>query len=142
MWLIVQIMTCAFMTGLIWLIQLVHYPAFEWIAKDQFNSFHQFHSARISYIVGPIMLLELISAALLFINSQDKYFFGINLGLLVVIWLCTALLSVPQHNILSSSANSIAMTQLVLTNWPRTILWSLRTALLAWFFTKNYPGSY
>ena len=54
-----------FMTGLIWLIQLVHYPLMDRIPPDGFIEFHQSHSFRITWIVAPVMLLELMTSILL-----------------------------------------------------------------------------
>jgi hypothetical protein len=39
-----QIFSCFFMTGVIWLIQIVHYPAFALIDPNKFLEFHAMHS--------------------------------------------------------------------------------------------------
>ena len=36
----------AFLTGLIWTIQLVHYPSFGLVGKAEFVQFHQAHTTR------------------------------------------------------------------------------------------------
>ena len=48
------------MTGLIWTIQLVHYPTFDHVADDHFADFAKFHASRISLIVLPAMIVELL----------------------------------------------------------------------------------
>jgi hypothetical protein len=122
--LLTQIFCCFFLTGLIWVIQLLHYPGFHYV-DVQFLDFHRFHSARISILVIPLMLAELTTAALLAMENPQRY--GWNLLGVVLIWLSTFLLSVPLHNQLAEARNTAWISQLVLTNWPRTILWSLRS---------------
>jgi len=131
---ILQFAACLFMTGLIWVIQLLHYPSFSFIAEDRFHKFHNFHSTRIMWIVGPVMLIEVISAGLLCWSFPQNRFWGWNMFGIVLIWLSTILLSIPRHNILASGDRT-AIVGLVHTNWPRTILWSLRSVLLcsSWY---------
>ena len=44
------------MTGLIWTIQLVHYPFFHRLEKENFNEHMDEHRKKISFIVLPVML--------------------------------------------------------------------------------------
>lgn len=129
-----HIFSCFFMCGLIWTIQWVHYPSFSFV-KDKFLDFHSFHSARITWIVLPIMFIELITAGYLVLQMpQEKWLWwnGLGVGL---IWLSTAFLSVPFHNQLSSGFSENSIHMLVLTNWVRTILWSLRSAGWLYFLS-------
>ncbi|MCC6137729.1 MAG: hypothetical protein IT287_03800 [Bdellovibrionaceae bacterium] len=132
--LLLHIMTCAMMTGLIWLVQLVHYPAFAQIGDKDFLSFHMQHSQRITYIVGPTMLIELVTAVLLLLPKSESKFFWFNLTGVVLIWMSTALLSIPLHNTLATGKDLLIINKLVLTNWPRTILWSVRLCALIMYF--------
>ncbi len=117
------------MTGLIWTIQLVHYPAFEHVEETRFREFAAFHSRRITWIVGPVMLLELLTAGVLWYQAR-ALLWSLNLGLLLLTWLLTHFWSVRFHNRLAVEKNLPAVRSLILTNWPRTALWSLRSALL------------
>ncbi len=128
---ILQLVTCSFMTGLIWLIQLVHYPSFVYATPESFTAFHGFHSTRITWIVGPVMTLELVTAVALCLSSSSSTFWWLNLGGVVAIWASTAFLSVPYHNQLATGFSAEAVNALVTTNWPRTVLWSLRMVALA-----------
>lgn len=120
---------CFFLTGLIWTIQLVHYPSFKYADQDNFTDYMTFHQMRISIIVIPIMLLELtLGTILLFLIPQGWTW--INFVLLIGIWLSTFFLSVPKHNQLSQSFSPSTISQLVITNWPRTVLWTLRSGLI------------
>jgi hypothetical protein len=121
---------CTFaLTGLIWVIQLVHYPSFGVVEQKQFKDFHQFHSRRISWLVIPLMVGELVSAALL-LAANSSPIWWLNLVLALAPWLFTFAFSVPAHQILAEGHHLQAITQLVKTNWWRTISWSLKAALL------------
>ena len=50
------------MTGLIWLIQCVHYPLFAQVGAEAFQEYHARHTQWITPIVGPLMLIELGTA--------------------------------------------------------------------------------
>lgn len=134
--LLLQIICCAFLTGLIWVIQILHYPAFARIANDQFAMFHLEHSNRITWIVGPVMLLELATAVLALYLLPESIEYWVSGGMLIVIWLSTFFLSVPIHNQLAKYFNGKLAERLVLTNWPRTVLWSARLVVLTFFFLK------
>ena len=76
------------------------------------------------------MLIELALAGLLLVAAD----FGLKYiicGLLVIcIWLSTFLLSVPCHQRLNRGKNLKVINLLIMTNWPRTILWSLKAICL------------
>ncbi|MEN9835903.1 MAG: hypothetical protein RL011_2096 [Pseudomonadota bacterium] len=129
----VQMACCLLMTGLIWLVQLVHYPSFHLVNPQRFQEFHDQHSSRISFIVAPLMGLELVTAILLVYERSDSYIWWLNLLGMVLIWACTAFLSVPLHNQLTNGYDYDKVNALVLTNWPRTLLWTARSIWL-WAF--------
>ena len=67
--LIAQLVSTLFMTGLIWCVQLVHYPLFARVGEGTFSAYEQDHQRRITWIVMPVMLVELASGVLLFSDS-------------------------------------------------------------------------
>ena len=122
-----------FMAGLIWLIQLVHYPLFDKVGAAHFSAYEQAHQRSITPLVGIVMLLELVTALAL-LAEQPPYLsawaaWG-GAALLGIIWLSTLLLQIPAHSSLSSSFTPEALATLVFTNWLRTVAWSLRSLLL------------
>jgi uncharacterized membrane protein len=137
--LFLQLVACAFMTGVIWMIQILNYPAFEAIDQARFLEFHDQHSKRITFIVGPMMLLELATAGLLLAFRPSSHELIANFVLIIAIWLFTFLLSVPLHNALGRKRDVERIERLVITNWPRTIAWSLRLGLLLTFIVTR-PG--
>lgn len=54
-----------FMVGEIWFVQVVHYPFFSRVGEEGFTFYSETHSRLTSYVVGPPMLLEAVSALLL-----------------------------------------------------------------------------
>lgn len=117
------------MTGLIWLIQIVHYPSFRFLNPDRFREFHRFHNQSITFIVAPVMLIELFSGALYWYQEWNL-FSGLNLLALMLIWMVTTFISVPAHNQLASGHNSAVIERLIRTNWIRTFLWTARSGLM------------
>ena len=129
----VQMACCLLMTGLIWLVQMVHYPSFQFVDPQRFPEFHLHHSSRITFIVAPLMGLELVTAVGLVYERGDSYTWWLNLLGVVLIWACTAFLSVPLHNQLSTGFDYDKVKALVDTNWPRTLIWTVRSIWLVAF---------
>lgn len=132
-----HIFACFFMTGLIWLIQVIHYPSFRYINQEHFSTFHRLHTNRITFIVGPLMTLEFATGAYLFFQENMSLWSSINLAGILVIWLSTAFLSVPAHNKLALSYGDATLQRLISTNWIRTIMWTLRAILLVYLLAKT-----
>ena len=121
------------MVGLIWLIQIVHYPLFKFIGNNEFQTYHIGHSVLITPLVGTVMIIELISSILLVIfplKNVPLTFPIIGVILVFIIWASTAFLQIPQHNALANAYELKAHNLLVQTNWIRTIAWSMRGFLL------------
>ncbi len=140
--LLTQILVTALMTGIIWFVQIVHYPLFLKVPAAGFVAYEQSHTIRTGLVVAPLMLVELgaaIALLLLSIASGGKLPIAIGLtplylwsfGCLVLIWASTFLIQAPLHNLLEQRPDAKAMELLVSTNWIRTILWSIRLGLLA-----------
>ena len=135
----IQILATAMMTGLIWFVQIVHYPLFVKIPEEGFTAYERSHTVRTGWVVAPLMLVELGSAvAPLFprligasgVPLSGNPLYLAALGSLILIWASTFLLQVPLHLILEQRPDIPSMVRLVTTNWIRTILWTLRLGLL------------
>ncbi|MBL8891213.1 MAG: hypothetical protein JNL67_14635 [Planctomycetaceae bacterium] len=132
-----------FLAGLIWMVQVVHYPLFNDVGKENYIRYHQRHQNNISLIVGPVMLIELATAILLIwaIDERiDRTLVYVGLGLVLLIWLSTALIQVPCHEKLARGFDPVAYRWLVNSNWIRTIAWTARgwivVAMLFGLLTK------
>lgn len=58
--------------GLIWTIQLVHYPLFAQVGRHTFKAYHHRHTTQITWVVAPLMLMELITAAWLVMTGSRE----------------------------------------------------------------------
>ncbi len=134
---------CLLLTGLIWTIQLVHYPSFKFIKPSAFKDFSSFHGARISIIVMPLMCIELLSSFLItyqnIYNEAPSAILILNLIGVMLTWGSTFLLSVPIHTELHKNGYNLKKIRLlILTNWPRTILWTVRSIALIWLLKPQF----
>lgn len=116
------------LVGLIWTVQLVHYPLFAEVSADTFRRYHAQHVRRITLIVAPLMAAEAITAALLFLRGGREVWFLVSLGLLAFNWLSTWRVQVPLHDRLAAGFDAAVHRRLVSTNWWRTAAWNLRGA--------------
>ena len=117
------------MVGLIWFVQIVHYPLFAKVGRQHFADYEWLHQARTAQVVGPLMLTEALTATLLLLSDLPpaaRHLAWLGMGLLVLIWLSTVLLQVPLHRHLAAGYDSRSAARLVSSNWLRTIAWTLR----------------
>lgn len=122
-----------FLCGLIWFVQVVHYPLFGLVGVEAFGRYAGAHQSRTSLVVIVPMLAELVSAVWLCFGSPQPLLTGAALALVGVIWISTFLLQVPQHDVLARAFDGRAHTRLVRTNWIRTVAWSIRAVLMLRF---------
>jgi hypothetical protein len=118
------------LTGLIWTIQIVHYPLFEQVGEDGFVRYHARHMRRITWVAGPLMLAEAGSAALLFFLGERSPWFILGLVALAAVWVSTLLFQVPLHDRLTRGYDRKTIRRLTFTNAIRTLGWTLRAACL------------
>ena len=130
--LILHLIATSVMVGVIWVIQLVHYPSFHFVELKQYTTFQRFHMARISYVVIPAMLTELFTL-ILFVISMDQIdtLVVASAILLIFIWLMTAVFFSGVHQKLTLGYDQTVVDKLVKLNWGRTILWTLRLLLIS-----------
>jgi hypothetical protein len=130
---------CLVLVGLIWTIQVVHYPLFARVGAQEWSQYHAEHSARITLLVGPLMLAEVgLSLALVAAAPEERRWLAVVSGALVgVVWGATALLSVPLHGRLAGAPDLGLVAALVQTNWVRTVAWTGRAGLLIGWLARG-----
>jgi hypothetical protein len=137
----VHLAATAGMMGLIWFVQLVHYPLFGAVGPDHFVAYESAHQRRTSWVVGPLMGAEGVSALAIAIVLRDEAGLAltlVGLALLAMIHASTVMLQVPTHRRLSEGYDVEIVHRLVRTNWVRTIGWSLRVVVaVAMFVTAT-----
>jgi hypothetical protein len=132
--------------GLIWFVQLVHYPLFRRVPPTVFAAFEAEHARRTGWVAAPLMVLELLTSLLLLnrhLRPVVVSTHGANVGLALTAstWLSTFLVQVPLHNRLHLGFDQAAIHRLVATNWLRTGFWTLRALLvLLWLGCLFRPG--
>jgi hypothetical protein len=129
------------MVGVIWFVQVVHYPLFAKAASTDFRAYELRHTALTTWVVAPPMLCEGITALLMFWfkpTGVASWQLAIGLALLTVIWLSTAFVQVPCHNALSLGFDAVVHRRLVGTNRIRTTAWSLRALLVLWMAIASF----
>lgn len=125
------------MTGIIWLIQLIHYPMFHKLDKDEFVDQMKFHQRKILFLVVPIMLVELLSGLLMLWDPHDYNYpwpFRIILFVFVlIIWISTFYIQIPIHQKLTNAYSPSLVNRLVRSNWIRVIFWTLKSIILCFY---------
>jgi hypothetical protein len=131
----IHILTTFAMVGLIWFVQIVHYPMMASFDRKHFAACEKEHCDRTGWVVVPIMLGEVFTFSLLLLEGVRSNAFLVSGLLLCVIWASTFLLQVPLHRALLQGWNAGAHRRLVATNWIRTVAWTGRAGLLSWHWS-------
>ncbi|MBX3352565.1 MAG: hypothetical protein KF684_06485 [Phycisphaeraceae bacterium] len=119
------------MTGLIWFVQVVHYPLFQRVGEESFVAYESEHTRRTTLIVAPLMLAELSTATVLLVascaeDSVRQSLATTGIALLIAAWASTFFVQVPLHQRLIERYEMRDARRLVATNWVRTIAWTAR----------------
>lgn len=122
-----------YLVGLIWIVQIIHYPLMKYVEPSRFVAFEKEHCQKIAPVVAPAMLLE---GALSFLVCYQVFAEQIGIGAVIAstiglillgsIWFSTFAVQVPIHNRLAEGLNIDLIAKLVRTNWIRTVAWTLR----------------
>jgi hypothetical protein len=120
------------LVGVIWTIQVVHYPLFAAVGTDGFAAYEAAHSTRITALIAlPWAVQGLTTVALLLAPpaGQPRWLVWLAAALAVVPVLVTVALSVPAHQQLADGFDAAAHARLVGTNWLRTAAWTVHGAV-------------
>lgn len=121
------------LTGLIWFVQVVHYPLFARVGEAGFAAYEEAHRRLTTLVVAPAMLVEAGTGIALLAarpDGVDAWPAWAGLVLLAVVWLSTAVVQVPCHDRLSRAFDPTVARRLVRTNWLRTAAWTARAGLV------------
>jgi hypothetical protein len=131
-----QALASAAMCGLIWFVQVVHYPLFARTDTTHSPDYPDENQRRTGPVVIPPMLVEAVTATLIAINTPPAI--GrpaalTGLAMVAALWLSTLLVQMPLHGRLKHAGHTPeTVAALVQSNWVRTILWSARALLAIW----------
>lgn len=122
------------MVGVIWMVQLLQYPMLENHSALAPGVAARDHQRRITWIVGPFMAVEGVTALLLLASrpaTMSALSAWVAASLLGIALLSTVALQVPLHTRLAEGHDADAARRLITTNWIRTIAWTARGLVLA-----------
>lgn len=132
------------MAGLIWFVQVVHYPLMAGVSQHSFATYARHHQQRTTLVVAPLMLAEAVTAAMLaYAVAADTIPSGLatlGLILLAVVWGSTFTIQVPLHARLARGFDHAAWKRLVLSNWIRTIAWTGRGLVALLLLSGHDPA--
>jgi uncharacterized membrane protein len=135
---LVHLAAAAYMAGVIWFVQVVHYPLFAEVPPEASAGYARVNQPRTARVVGPAMLVEGITAIWLFVDPPadlSRWLPFISGLVLAVVLLSTVLVQVPRHARLAEESSSDGLREVVASlvagNWIRTVGWSARAALAA-----------
>ena len=123
------------MVGLIWTMQVVHYPLFALVGESDFSEYEASHQRRIIRLLAIPAVTEIVSAGLIALDPPDGVPASLAIAggsLLVAVWVLTGLVQAPLHGALSSGYDATRIGRLVRTNWWRTLAWTGRGVMAAW----------
>ena len=125
------------MIGVILMTQLITYPSFLKIDKNEFVSFHNNYVKNISIVSVPTMSLELLTIVYMNVYINNLLFMK-SLLVLIVIWLVTFIIIVPIHNQLSKKLEIEKIVSLIRYNWIRTVLWTSKIFIILYIFYEEF----
>ena len=109
---------------LIWAVQLVIYPSFNFYTRDNLFIWHKSYTARVTIIVLPLMFSQLILSCMQLWEIQNWYSI-LSLVFVITLWLQTFLIFVPLHQSIDRNEPvENVCNKLVNKNWIRTALWT------------------
>lgn len=121
------------MAGIIWFVQVVHYPLMARAGAEGFPGLAAEHQRRTGWVVGPPMVVEAVTAVLLVAAPPDgvpRALMAAGLALVAVAWASTAWLQVPRHREMLRGFDPRGHRRLVRDNWLRTAAWSARAGIV------------
>ena len=122
---IINIILNSILLGIILLTQFVSYPLFKKVNAD-FENYHSDYTNRMGFVVGPIMMLELIFVILLLTNHNfDNNIIVITISTLLI-WVSTFFIQVPIHKKIAYKKDLRKIKKLISTNLIRTFLWTVK----------------
>ncbi|MGZ6825753.1 MAG: hypothetical protein ACXVGH_03090 [Mycobacteriales bacterium] len=121
--------TCA-LAGLVWVVQLVVYPAFLAVGPTPgWPAYHEAHSRRMALVVTVPWAVQGVSLAALLLRGQGPAWLLAALSVCALATVVvTVTVSVPLHQRLGAYDERLAR-RLLRTNWWRTAAWTVGAVL-------------
>jgi hypothetical protein len=132
------------LAGMIWTIQIVHYPLFAEVGAEGFAAYEAAHSTRISALIAVPWAVQGITTLVLLVAPpagvpRSLVWLAAVLAALPV--LVTVTMSVPAHQQLTDGFDAAAHARLVATNWLRTAAWTAGGAVALAMLVGSVAGA-
>lgn len=125
---VANLVLAAYMTGVIWVVQVVHYPLFAAVGTEQWARYEAAHRRRITFVVGPPMLAQPVVGVLLCLE-RPGLLSAVNLALAVALLAVTVVVFGRLHERLERGWSAPDHRRLLRLNAWRTAAWSAQTAV-------------
>ena len=108
---------------LVWLVQVIIYPSFDYIARERLNYWHRLYTKKILYFVGPLMFVQTGLIAWQILGDPMVYLAD---GLLLAgIWINTFLIAIPIHEDIDREGKlGVHLPKLLRVNRWRSWMWT------------------
>lgn len=131
------------MFGIIWFVQLVHYPLYAEVGPEAFRAYQARNLPLTTAVVALPMLLELATGVALVWRRRagvPRWMPLAGLGLILLAWVSTVAVEMPVHRALAEGFDEALVLRLVSDNWVRTAIWSLRVGLVVGIVRRGWRG--
>lgn len=138
-----QAAAALYLTGLLWFVQLVHYPMMAEVPAESFVAWERANVRRTALAVGPMMLVEVVTALAMVAwppTGVPGWVGWAGLALLAIMDGSTALYFGPLHGRLAAGFDEHAHRSLVRWNWLRTFGWTARGLLTLYALALTRSG--
>ena len=122
---------------LIWLVQIIIYPGLARIPSNDFVDYHAWYVTRITMVVLPLMICEIVVAIAWFFLQNNLFYPAIAGGIVILVWCSTFTFQVQIHKSLQTGKDKSKIRRLVATNWIRTVAWSLKAVTVVVFAAQS-----
>lgn len=137
---ILFLLVCLFFTlynvGVIWVLQLNHYPLYAKVGQREFRDYLTAHNGRILLPIVLPGIAAFISSLLLAWQQPvaiPSWSVWLVIALNAAILLSTIFVQGKAHNQLARDGYSEVLIQkIIATNWLRTVAWTINGLLLLW----------
>lgn len=138
--LIINLAAAAYLAGLFWYLQIVHYPLFNYIDRNSFIEYNIYNQKKSAYVIFIPMLLDGVFSILLAFDSPNTIstiFPVLCLLLSTGLWLITFSHIVPlQDKLTNDGLDKETIRKLIEMNWIRTAGWTVKTILLIYCLSR------
>ena len=120
------------MVGMIWTVQIVHYPLMALVGPERFAAYEAAHAPRMAAVVLLPWTVQGLTTTWLLVappaGVRATLILATAVAALVPV-LVTVLASIPAHTRLAAGFDAHVHARLVRTNWIRTLAWTAHAVL-------------